>query len=80
MMKWNAEWIRGGWATRTCPILRRDFYLEQVVAAKLHVTALGVQSSWLNGKKVGDVKLLPGYTDYHKRVYYHSFDVTDSLT
>lgn len=80
-MKWNAEWIRGGWATRTCPILRRDFCLEQeVVSATLHVTALGVCEPWLNGKKIGDVKLLPGYTDYHKRVYYHSFDVTDSLT
>ena len=26
------------------------------------------------------MKLLPGYTDYHKRVYTHSFDITDSLT
>jgi alpha-L-rhamnosidase len=51
-----------------------------VVSATLHVTALGVCEPWLNGKKIGDVKLLPGYTDYHKRVYYHSFDVTDSLT
>ncbi|MGB0259475.1 MAG: alpha-L-rhamnosidase N-terminal domain-containing protein, partial [Coraliomargarita sp.] len=81
MMEWNAEWIRGGWATRTCPILRRDFCLEQeVVSATLHVTALGVCEPWLNGQKIGDVKLVPGYTDYHKRVYYHSFDVTDSLT
>ena len=80
-MKWDAEWIRGGWATRTCPMLRRDFRLNQEVAsATLHVTALGVCEPWLNGKKIGDVKLLPGYTDYHKRVYYHSFDVTDCLS
>jgi len=80
-MKWNAEWIRGGWATRTCPILRKDFNLDQeVVCATLQVTALGVCEPWLNGRKIGDVKLLPGYTDYHKRVYTHSFDVTDSLT
>ena len=80
-MNWNAEWIRGGWATRTCPILRRDFCLEQeVVTATLHVTALGVCEPWMNGKQIGEVKLLPGYTDYHKRVYYHSFHVTDSLS
>ncbi|MBK1876033.1 alpha-L-rhamnosidase [Pelagicoccus mobilis] len=77
----NAEWIRGGWATRTCPMLRRDFCVDKdVVSATLHVTALGVCEPWLNGKKIGDVKLLPGYTDYHKRVYYHSFDVSDVLT
>jgi len=81
LMKWDAKWIRGGWATRTCPMLRRDFCLDQdVVAATLYVTALGVCEPWLNGKKIGDVKLLPGYTDYHKRVYTHSFDVTDALT
>lgn len=79
-MKWDAEWIRGGWATRTCPMLRKDFRLDQeVVSATLHVTALGVCEPWLNGNKIGDVKLLPGYTDYHKRVYTHAFDVADSL-
>lgn len=79
-MKWDAEWIRGGWATRTCPMLRKDFCLDQeVVSATLHVTALGVCEPWLNGNKIGDVKLLPGYTDYHKRVYTHAFDVADSL-
>ncbi|MBT3194573.1 MAG: family 78 glycoside hydrolase catalytic domain [Verrucomicrobia bacterium] len=62
-------------------MLRRDFCLDkEVVSATLHVTALGVCEPWLNGRKIGDVKLLPGYTDYHKRVYYHSFDVADSLT
>ena len=45
----------------------------------LRATALGICELRLNGKKVGDTHLIPGWTDYRKRVYVHEFDVTDQL-
>nr|WP_231979846.1 family 78 glycoside hydrolase catalytic domain [Tessaracoccus coleopterorum] len=33
----------------------------------------------LNGEKVGDQELAPGWTDYRKRIAYQSYDVTDQL-
>jgi len=72
----SAKWIRYGWG-RMCPLLRKRFDVARPAArARLAVTALGVCEVRLNGAKVGDTHLLPGWTDYRKRVYVHEFDVT----
>jgi len=74
-----SKWIRIGWG-RVCPLLRRAFYIKQpVVCVRLYVTALGVCEARLNGVKVGETHLLPGWTDYRKRVYVHEFDVTEQV-
>ena len=74
------KWIRGGWATPHCPWMKKGFGIEkEVCSATLHVTALGVCEAWINGQRVGDSHLLPGWTDYRKRVYYHSFKVGEML-
>ena len=79
-MEWAGEWIRGGWATPHCPYLRTGFEVEgEVRSATLHVTALGVCEAWINGQRVGDTHLIPGWTDYRERVYTHSFEVGDML-
>ena len=78
-MDWTAEWIRFGWG-EAVPLLRKSFKVEKKVKrAELSGTALGVCELRLNGEKVGDTHLLPGWTDYRKRVYYHTFDVTDRV-
>ncbi|MDF7822610.1 family 78 glycoside hydrolase catalytic domain [Pontiellaceae bacterium B12227] len=77
--KWTAEWIRCGW-NPAVPYLRKSFSVDKMVAtAVVRVTALGVCELRLNGGKVGDAQLLPGWTDYRKRVYFHSYDVTDRM-
>lgn len=76
---WNAKWIRLGWSDGA-PLLRKRFQVAKAVRhAEVRVTALGVCELCLNGAKVGDAQLLPGWTDYRKRVYYHSYDVSDLL-
>ncbi|MFI6818826.1 family 78 glycoside hydrolase catalytic domain [Nonomuraea sp. NPDC050328] len=58
-------------------LLRGDFTVRQAVtAARLHVTALGVYEAELNGVRVGDHVLAPGWTSYHHRLRYQTFDVT----
>ncbi|MFA5688628.1 MAG: family 78 glycoside hydrolase catalytic domain [Kiritimatiellales bacterium] len=77
---WQAEWIRIGWGNQV-PLLRCIFFVDApVVKAVLRGTALGVCELRLNGEKVGDTHLLPGWTDYRKRLYYHEFDVTGQIT
>lgn len=59
------------------PYLRRSFEARgEIVKARLYSTALGVYELSLNGQRVGDAHLAPGWTDYRKRVRYQAYDVT----
>ncbi len=60
--------------------LRKSFTPKKKIAkATAYTTALGLYELRLNGKKVGDDYFLPGWTDYEKRLYYQTFDITDQL-
>jgi alpha-L-rhamnosidase len=62
------------------PLLARTFTLDKAVAsARLYATGLGASEFRLNGAKVGNAVLEPGYTDYRKRVLYTTYDVTSAL-
>jgi len=52
---------------------------SNLVRATADVTALGLVDFYLNGKRVTDDLFTPGWTDYHKRVYARTFDVTRML-
>src|ERR1039457_4612503 len=57
--------------------LRKSFAVNQTVTrATVYVTALGVYELRLNGQKVGNDVLTPGWTQFTKRVYYQTYDVT----
>jgi alpha-L-rhamnosidase len=63
------------------PYLRKSFELEGAVRrARLYATARGVYEMYLNGRRVGDHVLAPGWTDYDKRIQYQTYDVTGMLT
>ena len=47
--------------------------------ATVYVTALGLYELHLNGSRVGDHLLAPEWTNYHRRVQYQTFDVTNHL-
>lgn len=58
-------------------LLRKTFSIGKPVSrAVLYASALGIHETLLNGKEVGDVVFPPGWTDYNKRVYHNTFDVT----
>jgi alpha-L-rhamnosidase len=57
--------------------LRREFELtREPVRARLYATAHGVYEASLNGARIGDVELAPGWTEYHDRLQYQTYDVT----
>jgi alpha-L-rhamnosidase len=60
--------------------LRHEFRLAQrPVRARLYATARGVYEPRLNGRRIGDTELAPGWTEYRQRVQYQTYDVTDQL-
>jgi alpha-L-rhamnosidase len=61
--------------------LRKTFTVKGPVAkARLYATALGVYEASINGRRVNDHQLDPGFTDYAKRVMVQTADVTAFLT
>jgi alpha-L-rhamnosidase len=62
------------------PYLRREFPLDKPVnRARLYATARGVYELYINGKRVGNDVLAPGWTDYDRRIQYQTYDVTPLL-
>ncbi len=62
------------------PLLRKSFNLKSnVKRARAYVCGLGYYELFLNGSKVGDHMLDPGYTNYDKRTLYVTYDVTKQL-
>jgi alpha-L-rhamnosidase len=60
--------------------LRRAFQLDrQPVRARLYATARGIYEARLNGHRVGDHELAPGWTEYHRRLQYQTYDVTEQV-
>lgn len=61
-------------------LLRRTVRVAKPLArARLHATACGVYELTIDGARVGDRHLAPGWTDYRVRVHYQTEDVTARL-
>ena len=81
-MNWNPTWI--------CPandlgdpaaVFGTSFVFEKKIThANLTITAMGVYEAKLNGRRVGQFVMAPGWTSYHKRLQYQEYDITDLLT
>ena len=80
---WKAEWIEIEGDTlqySPSPHFRKEFSVGKTVStARIYVTAHGFYELHLNGKKVGDEILTPGWTTYGKRLQYQVYDVTEML-
>ena len=62
------------------PCFRKEFTLDKkIIRAFLFVCGLGQYELYLNGNKIGDRFLSPGWTDYRKTCLFNSFDVTENL-
>ncbi|MFE6331950.1 family 78 glycoside hydrolase catalytic domain [Streptomyces sp. NPDC057798] len=83
---WRAVPVGGGWAEdpdaeRRPARVRKDFHLERpVVRARLYVSAHGLYEVEINGRRVGEEILAPGWTVYPHRLRYRTHDVTGHLT
>lgn len=77
-----AEWITHDVSEEiACPVFVKTFSTKKkVVQARMYATALGLYEIAINGQRVGDFYFTPGWTNYHKRLQYQTYDVTKILT
>ena len=77
----NAQWIKSPKSSSNREVVfSKSFASEkEIVSAALEVTALGVYVAKINGQRVGDFILAPGWTTYRKRLQVDTYDVTDLI-
>lgn len=62
------------------PIMRKNVNVAKAVKrARLYATARGAYWFYINGQRVGDGYLNPGWTDFRHRIMYNTYDVTQML-
>lgn len=86
---WQADWIgydltalgKGKtYHLPPSPFFRKETVLKpEIKSARLYVTSLGLYEFQINGKRIGNDSFTPGWTDYNKRVYYQTYDITSRL-
>jgi alpha-L-rhamnosidase len=81
---WKAQCITPGFkedsALRPSPLFRKGFSLnKKIQSATAYITAHGLYEAQINGQRVGDAYLTPGWTSYNKRLQYQAYDVTALL-
>jgi alpha-L-rhamnosidase len=82
---WIACWISGNYKPYKKFRYPVDSFLQSfncvqfVRKARLYITACGVYEAQINGTRVGNFILAPGFTDYRKRLQYQTYDVTPFL-
>lgn len=77
-MYWIAKWITSQRKMGDiAPVYAKEFQVQKAVEkATLTITALGVYEATLNGQRIGDYVLAPGWTSYEKRLQYQEYDIT----
>ena len=61
-------------------MLRYEFEVEkEIESATAFISGLGLFEFYVNGEKIGDQVLAPGLTEYDKRTFYMTFDVSKNL-
>ncbi|MBD3275488.1 MAG: hypothetical protein GF372_09270, partial [Candidatus Marinimicrobia bacterium] len=77
--QWQGDWV-GTDTTVSAPILRKEFAPEkEVEQAFIYIAGIGYYELFVNGEKIGDHRMDPGTTNYHERVLYETYDVTENL-
>jgi alpha-L-rhamnosidase len=62
------------------PLFRKNIQVEKKIKrAFVFVSGLGQYELSVNGNKIGDRFLSPGWSDYRKTCFYNTFDITENL-
>lgn len=79
---WTGKWITPSTAATDAKstLLRKEFTVNSGLArAIIHVSGLGQCEASVNGSKVAEDHLSPGWTKYDKTVLYETYDITARL-
>ena len=76
---WKAHWITASDEILPAYFRKAAAVDKKVRKATAYITAHGIYEAFINGSRVGDYELTPGWTSYNKRLQYQAYDVTDLL-
>ncbi|MBQ7821666.1 MAG: family 78 glycoside hydrolase catalytic domain [Clostridia bacterium] len=78
----NAKWIKSPKEHELeTALFKKDLsFSKPVERAVLNITSHGVYEAFINGERVGDFILAPGWTDYIYRLQYQEYDITDMVS
>lgn len=80
---WKGKWITHNMEEKAtaCPIFTKSFHAKnvQINKARMYATACGVYEIEINGEKADDTFLAPGWTSYHNRLQYQTYDITQLI-
>jgi len=80
---WHAAWIawsRTALNSGPLPMFRREFTVaHKITRATAYISGLGFFELYINGRKVGDHVLEPGWTNYRRTNLYATYEVADFL-
>lgn len=80
---WQAKWITDSHDKEfePAPLFRKEFKTtKKLISARVYVSGTGYYEMFINGKRVGENFLDPGYTHFDKRILYVTHDVTSLIT
>lgn len=78
---WSAAMVGPADRTIAAPLARGSFEIRDAAIrrARIYAAAHGLYELELNGSRVGDQELAPGWTAYESRLRYQTYDITDLL-
>lgn len=78
--QWQAKWITPKLDKEIHPLMRQNFHLnEDIESARIYISGLGIYHLEINGEKVSDEYLAPGFHAYDYWLQYQTYDVTSQL-
>ena len=82
--QWRSNWIgvsEDDKKNYKSPYFTNDFNIgKKIISANLFITSRGIYEAHINGKRVGDSYLTPGWTSYKNRIQYQAYDVKDLIS
>ena len=80
---WCAKWITAKLPADVHPYVRKSFTIdssmEEIISARVYISAAGIYELYIDGRKVSNEYLLPGSHAYDYWMQYQTFDVTKAL-
>jgi len=87
---WKGKWIGDGrpqftndadfYKDAQNPLFKKKIDIQKkITSARLYISGLGYYEAYLNGTKIGNNVLDPGFTTYKKQVLYSTYDITGAL-
>ena len=76
---WQADMIGEKDVVRPVHFRHKVSLEKKIKRATAYITSHGVYEAYINGQRVGEAYMTPGWTSYKKRLQYQAYDVTQML-